>query len=195
MTKTTTTESNIQNLQNLVSHFIRERSNLAVTEKILARDPLEEIRKAFKLFDEDGTGRISVRNLRHIAMELGENIDDDELRAMIDEFDLDGDGESIGVSLCFCVSSNFSQRARIYCNYDRSRSIGTVFLAFFIFAISVNKNIFEFSEIDKGINLSPSTMPLQFEAFLPLFIVGGALYAAGPLLDYTHRFFNNGKVF
>lgn len=65
-----------------------------VTEKILARDPLEEIRKAFKLFDEDGTGRISLRNLRHIAMELGENIDDDELRAMIDEFDLDGDGES-----------------------------------------------------------------------------------------------------
>lgn len=65
-----------------------------VTERILNRDPLEEIRKAFKLFDEDGTGRISLRNLRHIAMELGENIDDDELRAMIDEFDLDGDGES-----------------------------------------------------------------------------------------------------
>ena len=65
-----------------------------VTERILSRDPLEEIRKAFKLFDEDGTGRVSLRNLRHIAMELGENIDDDELRAMIDEFDLDGDGES-----------------------------------------------------------------------------------------------------
>jgi centrin-3 len=66
-----------------------------VTERILARDPMEEIRKAFKLFDEDGTGRISLRNLRHIALEvLGENIDDDELRAMIDEFDMDGDGES-----------------------------------------------------------------------------------------------------
>lgn len=65
-----------------------------MSDKILARDPLEEIRKAFKLFDEDGTGRISLRNLRHIALELGETIDDDELRAMIEEFDLDGDGES-----------------------------------------------------------------------------------------------------
>lgn len=80
-------------------------NNASVTEKILARDPLEEIRKAFKLFDEDGTGRISLRNLRHIAVELGENIDEEELRAMIDEFDLDGDGESIlFASLTFVVN-------------------------------------------------------------------------------------------
>lgn len=76
-----------------------------MTERILTRDPLEEMRKAFKLFDEDGTGRISLRNLRHIAMELGENIDDDELRAMIDEFDLDGDGESKFTFLLFLLSN------------------------------------------------------------------------------------------
>ncbi len=35
---------------------------------------------------------------------------------------------------------------------------------------------------------------VPFQSFLPLAIVGGALFAAGPLLLTTHRFFNNGKV-
>ncbi|CAG8701167.1 6313_t:CDS:2, partial [Racocetra persica] len=66
-----------------------------VSEKILNRSPLEEIRKAFQLFDDDNTGKISLNNLKRIAKELGENLDDEELQAMINEFDLDEDGESI----------------------------------------------------------------------------------------------------
>lgn len=50
-----------------------------VSERILARDPLDEIKRAFQLFDDDNTGKVSLRNLRRVARDLGDKLDDEEL--------------------------------------------------------------------------------------------------------------------
>jgi len=56
-----------------------------MTYKILKRDPKDEILQAFRLFDDDETSKISFKNLKRVAKELGERMTDEELQEMIDE--------------------------------------------------------------------------------------------------------------
>ncbi|CAD7693857.1 unnamed protein product [Nyctereutes procyonoides] len=64
-----------------------------MTQKISEKDTKEEILKTFKLFNDDETGKIRFKNLKHVAKESSENLTDEKLQKMIDEADHNGDRE------------------------------------------------------------------------------------------------------
>lgn len=78
---------------------------MTIASQLIAnRDPREEILRAFELFDTENHGIIRLEDLRRVARELGEGLEEDELTAMIEEFDLEGKGgvgreEFIGICL------------------------------------------------------------------------------------------------
>eukprot|EP00039_Didymoeca_costata_P020255 m.340634 g.340634 ORF g.340634 m.340634 type:complete len:170 (+) comp19432_c0_seq1:258-767(+) len=79
-----------------------------VTDRILERNPIEEVMKAFALFDDDKTGKITLKNMRRAARELGEEMTDEELQAMIDEFDSSKSGELNEDDFLSIMTSDFS---------------------------------------------------------------------------------------
>merc|ERR1711998_514167 len=60
--------------------------------KMSGKDPVEEMKKAFKLYDTKGKGKIVVADMVRVAKELGENLTKDELQSILDESDRDGSG-------------------------------------------------------------------------------------------------------
>lgn len=64
-----------------------------MTAKMSDKDTREDILKVFNLFDDDQSGKVSLRNLKRVAKELGETMSDAELLEMIERADTDADGE------------------------------------------------------------------------------------------------------
>lgn len=122
------------------SGLSREQFEEIISEKMLERDPIYEPQRKFQLLDNDSTGKITLKNLKHAIAEIQKNMTDElllrkrkrfseltqdeieqlsekdleirkdeedtakfinsllmmkdsDLQAMIDEFDLDGDGQ------------------------------------------------------------------------------------------------------
>ncbi len=90
-----------QDLQELLDKYDKDNKNRIcfddfielITEKFSERDPKEEILLAFDLFDTEKRGKINIKNLKKAVKEIGENLSDAELKAIIEEFDEDQDGE------------------------------------------------------------------------------------------------------
>ncbi|KAL6057829.1 hypothetical protein STEG23_034032 [Scotinomys teguina] len=70
-----------------------------MTQKMSQKYTKEEILKALKLFSDDETGKISFKNLKCVAKEIGENFTDEALQEMIDGVD----GRSMSERPCISV--------------------------------------------------------------------------------------------
>lgn len=88
-----------EEIKNLLNKYDCENGKIVyedymeiMTLKFSERDPREEALLAFSLFDEENKGKIGIKNLKSSIKELGENLSEDELKAIIEEFDSDKDG-------------------------------------------------------------------------------------------------------
>jgi centrin-3 len=64
---------------------------IQIAPKILSKDPTDDVLRSFELFASN-KNYIIAEDVRRVADELGEQISDEEIQSMIEEFDLDGDG-------------------------------------------------------------------------------------------------------
>jgi len=91
------TELELQEMINEVSHTgsgtIDYIDFAAMMDKKMRNiDGFEELKEAFSIFDPDGKGYITAKDLKFILSNLGESMKDEDVENMIMEADLDADG-------------------------------------------------------------------------------------------------------
>ena len=66
---------------------------IMMAKKMQGTDSEDEIKEAFHVFDQDCNGLISASELRHVMVNLGEKLTDEEINEMVKDADADGDGQ------------------------------------------------------------------------------------------------------
>jgi centrin-3 len=59
---------------------------------VARRDPRDEARRAYRLFDVDEKGMITIDDLRRVCKNIGNTMSESEMETMIQEFDASGKG-------------------------------------------------------------------------------------------------------
>ena len=64
---------------------------------------IPEFKEAFSLFDKDGDGTITTKELGTVMRSLGQNPTEAELQDMINEVDADGMNANFAIVLKYCI--------------------------------------------------------------------------------------------
>ena len=74
-------------------YLVYKQFREVISEKLAERKPEEEFKQVYALFDKEKIGRIGINDIRRVCNELGKtDLSEDDMRAMISQFDRDGDG-------------------------------------------------------------------------------------------------------
>ena len=63
-----------------------------LTNRVSRKDTRRDMKKVFKMLDEQQTGHLTLQILKKVVHDLGDSIEETQLQEMIDKADKNGDG-------------------------------------------------------------------------------------------------------